>query len=141
MKLHPKTRNLADRATRSSPPAIRVYLTLGRFDTERGQHYNAHLASPDGEQIVTDALDVEYAACRALKARGVSGRMETWWVGSTTAALLIHDIDEAAELTIREDATRALSIIRYRPFPGEAVAPRKLGVLVSQRSRNAGRLA
>jgi hypothetical protein len=127
MKLHPKTRNHADRATRSSPPVTRVYLTLGRFDNERGRHYNAHLGSADGEQIVTDALDVEYAACRALKARGVTGRMETWWPGSLTAASVVRDIEKGAALTMREDATRALSVIKYRPLPKERVKLRKSG--------------
>jgi hypothetical protein len=112
MTLHSETRNTADRST----SLTRVYLTLGRFDRQRGQRFNAHLGAPDGEQIVTDALDVEFAACRALKARGVTGRIETWWIGASAAALVIQDINEAAELTVREDATRAPSVVRYRPW-------------------------
>jgi hypothetical protein len=123
MTLHTKTRNIADPST--SP--TRIYLTLGRFDRQRGQRFHAHLGAPDGERIVTDALDVEFAACRALKARGVTGRMETWWIGSSAAAVVIQDINEAAELTVREDATHPPSLARYRPWPKMAV-PLILGV-------------
>jgi hypothetical protein len=101
----------------STPVVTRIYLTLGKFDRRVGQRYNAHLGSPDGEQIVTDALDVEYAACRALKQRGVGGWTETWWIGAASPSALIADIEEAAQWTLRESATRSLSVTRYRPLP------------------------
>ena len=49
-----------------------------------------------------DGLDVEFAACRALKARGVTGRLEIWRPGSALPDMLIADIAEAATWTIRE---------------------------------------
>ena len=73
--------------------------------------------------------------------------METWWAGSTTTAMVIHDIDEGAELTMREDATRALSVIRCRQLPKDAVTSRKLAVLEHQhlhpadQTRTAGKSA
>ena len=97
MTLHLKTLDPCGRYPRT---AIRIYLSLGSFDARRGQRYNAHLASQNGEQIVTNALDIGYAACRALKARGLGGRMETWRVGSAFPQLIITDIDEAAEWTL-----------------------------------------
>jgi hypothetical protein len=127
MTSHVKPHNFAvDNAKRTSPTVTRIYLTLGRFDRKRGQTYNAHLGSPDGERIVADALDVEFAACRALKARGVTGRVETWRAGSTSASLFINDIDEAAEMTVREDATRVVQRVKYRPWSGARVSSRQL---------------
>ena len=95
----------------------RIYLALGRFDRKRGQFYNALLGSPNGEQIVTDSFDVEFAACRALVARGVTGSLEVWHTGSEFAALRIRDIAKAASLTVREDERLVPSVVKYRPFP------------------------
>ena len=77
-------------------------LTLGRFDKRRGQRYNAIF---NGERIVTDAIGVEYAACRVLAARGVTGRLETWRPGAPHASMVIRDIEEAAD-SVRENRAR-----------------------------------
>lgn len=108
----------ADDTITSTPIATttRIYLTPGRFDRRLGQRYNAHVGSPDGEKLVTDALDVEFAACRALKARGVTGRIETWRPGSTAPAMLVADTAEAATWTIREDERRGPSLVKYRAW-------------------------
>src|SRR5262245_55567509 len=100
--------------TRSTPAVTRVYLTRGKFHRRLGQRYNAHLGSPAGEQIVTDALDVEFAVCRALTARGVTGRMETWRPGSAHPDILIPDIAETATWTIRDDERRGPALVRHR---------------------------
>jgi hypothetical protein len=105
-----------DYATSLAPTATRVYLTRGKFDRRLGQRYNAHLGSPDGGRIVTDALDVEFAACRALKARGATGRMETWRPGSTYPDMLIADIAEAATGTILENERRGPNRVKHRPW-------------------------
>ncbi|HEY7552926.1 MAG TPA: hypothetical protein VH913_25815 [Hyphomicrobiaceae bacterium] len=110
----------ANDTPRSTPAVTRIYLTLGKFDRRLGQRYNAHLGSPDGEQIVTDALDVEYAACRALKARGVTGRIETWRPGSAHPALVIADIVETAGWTIHENERRGPTKVKHRPWAGTA---------------------
>jgi hypothetical protein len=94
----------------------RIYLASGKFDRRYGQRYDAHLGSPDGEKLVTNALDVEYAACRALRARGITGPMETWRPGSATPAMFIADIAEAATWTIREDERRGPSLVKYRAW-------------------------
>ena len=124
--------------THSCPDAVRVFLTLGKFDRRLGQRYNAHLGSPDGEQIVTDALDVEFAACRALKARGVTGRMATWRPGSAHPAMVIADIAEVAKWTIREDDRRGPTRVKHRPWAGTGLSrrssPPKGGVVVADRA-------
>jgi hypothetical protein len=73
MTKHDKPRDLVHGATPSATPptATRIYIAPGRLHRTRGRTYNALLGSPDGELIVSNALDVEYAACRALKARGI----------------------------------------------------------------------
>jgi hypothetical protein len=117
MSTHSESRKpAANDTTRSTPAVTRIYLTLGKFDRRLGQRYNAHLASPDGEQIVADALDVEFAACRALKARGVSGRLETWRPGSARPDMLIADIAEAAAWTIRETDRLAPTRVKHRAW-------------------------
>jgi hypothetical protein len=124
MTKYDKSDDLVSGATPATTPTVtRVYLTPGRLGS-RGQTYNAHLGSPDGEQIVTNASDVGYAACRALKARGVTGRMETWHVGSAHLAMLFPDICEAAEWTVRECPKRGLRRVRHKPWNGAAVSQR-----------------
>ena len=91
----------------------RIFLTPGRFDKRRGQRYNVIF---DGEQIVTDAIDAEYAACRVLAARGVTGRLETWRTEAAHASMVIHDIEDAAKLTVRENRAQGPSVIRYQSF-------------------------
>jgi hypothetical protein len=127
MTKHDKPRDLVHGATptTTTPTTVtRVYITPGRFHRTRGQLYNAHLGSPDGEQIVTNAFDVGHAACRALKARGIAGRMETWHVGSAFPALLFPDISEAAEWTVRECPRQGLRRVKYQPWSGAAALSR-----------------
>ena len=121
-----------------SRSVVRVFMTLGKFDRRLGQRYNARLGSTDGEQIVTDALDVEFAACRALKARGVTGRMETWRPGSAHPAMLVADIAEVAGWTIREGDRRDLTRVKYRSWaetgPSGRSSPPEGGVVVADRA-------
>jgi hypothetical protein len=117
MTVHVNSRDFAaSDTTRSAPAVTRIYRSLGKFDRRRGQRYNAHLGSPEGELLVTDALDVEFAACRALKARGVTGRLEAWRPGAAYPDLLIADIGETAGRTIREDERRGPTIVQHKPW-------------------------
>jgi len=93
----------------------RVYLSHGRFEQRRGQTYNVHLGSQDGELIVRNAFDPEFAACRVLLARGLTGKLEVWRPGSAFASLIIRDIAKGAQLTIREDAKRGPCTVKHRP--------------------------
>jgi hypothetical protein len=137
MSIHAKPRKLAANGnTHSCPDVVRVFLTFGRFDRRCGQRYNAHLGSAEGEQIVTDALDVEFAACRTLKARGVTGRMETWRPGSAHPPMVIADIAEAAKWTIREDDRLGPTRVKYRSWaetgPSSRSSPPKVSSLIAR---------
>src|SRR5687768_17601420 len=100
MSTHADLRKLAANGTTPSTQAVtRIHLARGKFDRRFGQRYSARLGSVDGEQIITDALDVEFAACRALKARGATGPMEIWRPGSVTPDMLIADLADAAVWT------------------------------------------
>ena len=103
---------------------IRVFLAPGRLGS-RGLRYNVHLGSPDGERIVANSLDATFAACRVLVARGVSGPLEVWHVGSTFAAMHIRDLVAAARLTVRESGSRGPTLIRYRPRSGSTAPVRR----------------
>ena len=45
---------------------------------ERGQRYRATYA---GAVLVDSSRNPEFDACRALLARGITGKLETWWRG------------------------------------------------------------
>jgi hypothetical protein len=94
--------------------ATRVVLIPTTFDRRRGQRYSVEL---DGVVIVEDAIDPEYTACRALVARGITGRLEVWRAGATYASMVIRDIEKGARLTVREDARRGPCVVPYRPLP------------------------
>jgi hypothetical protein len=101
----------------SSPTVARenrIYLARGRFSRAYGQRYNAHLGSADGECIVRDALDVEYAACRILCARGIAGPLTIWHAAAAHPAMRIRSIAAAARLTLREDSVRGPCLRLYR---------------------------
>lgn len=104
-----------DGFAKPTPVVTRVYLSYGRFERHRGQTYNVHLGSLDGELIVRNAFDPEFAACRVLLARGLTGKLEVWRPGSAFASLIIRDIAKGAQLTIREDAKRGPCTVKYRP--------------------------
>src|SRR5262245_11992097 len=124
MTLYTKPRDLVDAAAQPSSQAVaRVYVTAGRFDAGRGQRFNAHLGSPDGEPLVVNALDVEYAACRALQGRGMRGRAEMWRPGAIRPASLIADIGRAAELTVYDSATSGLRVVKFRTWSEAMVSP------------------
>jgi hypothetical protein len=69
-------------ANPASAATIRVYLAHGHFESRRGQSYNVHFGTPDGNLIAANRFDPEYAACRALVALGVTGKLEVWRPGS-----------------------------------------------------------
>jgi hypothetical protein len=93
---------------------LRIYLAPGRRSRERGQLYNAHLGAADGELIVRNALDAEYAACRVLRKRGITGALTVWHVGSPHPSMYIRDIAVAARLTLREDRHYGPTVRKYR---------------------------
>lgn len=113
----------------SAPTTTRVCLSHGRFENRRGQTYNVHLGAPEGELIAANVFDPEYAACRALMARGVAGRLEVWRPGSAFPAMVVCDSAKGARLTIREDAQRGPCTVKYRPrFEPDEVIEEEAGL-------------
>ncbi len=51
----------------------------------------------EGRELVSDSFDPEFDACRALLAKGITGRLETWREG-TPYPCMILDIELAAKL-------------------------------------------
>src|SRR5262245_34228970 len=124
MILYTKPRDLVDGAAQPSSQAVaRVYVTAGRFDAGRGQRFNAHLGSPDGEPLVVNALDVEYAACRALQAHGVTGPAEMWRPDAAHPDTLVADIGRTAELTVYDSATSGVRVVKFRTWSEAMVSP------------------
>lgn len=88
----------------------RIYL-LERPDGR----YDVHLDG--GEQLLTRSKDPEFASARALLARGVTGRLETWRAGATSPGMVL-DIETAAKLSTRErDRAGRPAIEPYVPHP------------------------
>jgi hypothetical protein len=100
----------------------RVFIQQSTFDRQRGQKYAVLL---DGKVIVASAYDPEYAACRALVALGITGRLEVWRSEAAYPAIIIRDIEKAAGLTIREDARHGPAVIEFRPMPPRVIASRR----------------
>ena len=72
-----------------------------------------------GEQIVTAARDPEYTACRALLARGVTGKVT--FVHESGMAGLTMGIEHGAGLTV-DEATRdgRPRVVKYRPYNADS---------------------
>jgi hypothetical protein len=85
--------------------------TLG----ERGQRYRATYL---GSILVESSRTPEFDACRALLARGITGRMEVRRPGRASADMHL-DIERGAKLTIRETDDRGLRLVRWEPFSAD----------------------
>ena len=77
------------------------------------QYYKATL---DGEVIVAKAPDPAFAACRAMKAMGLSGRVEFYRPGVAYPGLIVHDLDKGARLRVVETEQEGPVIKHWRPI-------------------------
>jgi hypothetical protein len=77
----------------------------------RGQRYQV---TYEGE-VIAASIAAEYDACRALLARGITGRMLT--LDRSGAPRMSFDIEKGATLTISEGNGR-LTVQRWYPFAG-----------------------
>ena len=77
------------------------------------QYYKATL---NGEVIVAKSSDPVHAACRAMKARGLFGRVEFYRPEGPYPGLIVHDLDKAADLRIVETERVGPVIKKWRPF-------------------------
>src|SRR6516162_4720328 len=92
-----------DRAQQKALRSTRVELEpIGL--TEQGQRYRVMYA---GETLVEGRRNPIFDACRALLARGITGRLEVWRQGRASADMQLN-IEKGAGLAIRETATESL---------------------------------
>jgi hypothetical protein len=107
----------ADRIKQNACRSTRVELEpIGL--TENGRRYRVTYA---GETLVEGRRNPIFDACRALLARGITGRLEVWRWGKTSADMQL-DIERGASLAIKETATESLHIVPWRPRP-DATSP------------------
>ncbi len=78
----------------------------------RGERYRV---SYDGAVLIESSRDPEFDACRALLARGTSGKLEVWWKGASYPSMIL-DIEGAAKLTVAESDKEGPRLVRWRPF-------------------------
>jgi hypothetical protein len=78
----------------------------------RGERYQATYA---GAVLIESSRDVEFDACRALLAQGITGKLQVWWRGGSFPAMIL-DIEGAARLTISETDKGGLHLVAWRPF-------------------------
>ena len=102
------------------------YLTINVYLHPSKRHaYTATLGSPDGEVLVTSALEPVFTACRVLKSKGMTGPVCFYRVGRDTPDFVVQDLELASGLTVRENEKQGPRIVKYRPFTGirKAVPP------------------
>src|SRR5262245_31395445 len=82
----------------------------------RGELYRVRF---DGAVLLESSRNPEFDACRALLARGITGKLEVWRPGKQHHDMQL-DIECGAELTVEETDQRGLRLVRYRPFSADA---------------------
>ena len=80
--------------------------------TENGQRYRVMCA---GEILAEGRRNPIFDACRALLARGITGRLEVWRRGRTSADMQL-DIERGARFAIRETTTLSLRLVPGHPW-------------------------
>ena len=80
--------------------------------TEHGRRYRVSYA---GEVLVEGRRNPIFEACRALLARGITGRLEVWRKGKTSADMRL-DIERGALFAIKETARESLRLIPWHPW-------------------------
>jgi hypothetical protein len=86
--------------------------------TDHGQRYRVSYA---GEILVEGRRNPIFDACRALLARGITGRLEVWRRDKTSADMQL-DIERGALLAIKETDKESLRIVFWRQRP-DATSP------------------
>jgi hypothetical protein len=94
----------------------------GKRYTSRGLVYATRLGSPDGPVLCEWSRSPALDSCRALLARGITGRFETWSPG-VPYPKLVGDIETAAKLTIRETETDGPRFVKWQPRPDDQDGP------------------
>jgi hypothetical protein len=90
--------------------------------THRNASRQFYRAIFNGEEIVAQSWSPMFAACRALKARGLSGPVEFFRTGVPRSCAIIRDLVEGAEMRIVEDECRGPVLRKWKPFGKAGVA-------------------
>lgn len=89
------------------------------------------------EPLLTRVRDPEHSACRALLARGVTGKV-TFIHKSSGMAGLTMDIEKGADLTVREKTdTGRPRVVKYQPFPDTVSSPAAVSAFEGESVREA----
>jgi hypothetical protein len=94
--------------------AHRIVIEPTSIRGERGQYYRVSFGD---SVLIEDTWNPEFEACRALVARGITGRLETWRAGKTHPDMIVPDIEEGARWTVVENDKEGPVINRWEPFP------------------------
>jgi hypothetical protein len=92
-------------------------MRCNRIDVEvirygvRGPVYRVMYAG----EVLLEHWNPEFEACRALLARGITGKLEAWRTGGTYPALIL-DIEKAAKLTVEESDGVSVRVVPWKPF-------------------------
>lgn len=66
-------------------------------------------------EVLVEHRDPEFAACRALLARGITGMLVTRWKGSAHDAMRVP-IERGARLSTSEPDRRKIGFVAFQPF-------------------------
>ena len=84
--------------------------------THRSPKRQFYKATLNGDEIVARSADPEFAACRVMKLRGLSGKVEFYRPGASFPGLIVHDLGKAASLRVVETDSRGADLKRWRTF-------------------------
>jgi hypothetical protein len=103
--------------------AHRIVIEPTSIRGERGQYYRVYF---EGAVVIEDTWNPEFEACRALVARGVTGRLETWRADKPYPGLIFPDIAEGARWTVVENPKEGP--LAHVPSPLRSLRPSRCGV-------------
>src|SRR5262249_3849430 len=98
----------------SSNVTRKIFIEPTSIRGDKGQYYRVHY---EGGVLIDETWNPEFEACRALLARGVTGRLEVWRAGKDYPDMLVRDIAKAAEWTVVENEQHGPRFARWRPLP------------------------
>jgi hypothetical protein len=83
--------------------------------THRKAGRQFYKASLNGEVIVAQSWSPEFAACRTMQKRGLTGRIEFFWPGVPYPGLIVRDLAKGARLRVIEEDRRGPAPKEWRP--------------------------
>jgi hypothetical protein len=108
-------------ADRAQQLTLRIEVQVIRFAV-RGPVYRVMYAD---EVLIGACRCPLLDSCRALLARGITGRLELWRAGKATFDAAC-DVQIGAQYTIIESETESLRLARWSPSPWNAVSRRSV---------------